>query len=61
LIELVYNSRTDKNTTHSYLELYYDLFVSKKESSKNVLDVGIYHGGSIKLWKDFSQMQMYMV
>jgi cephalosporin hydroxylase len=24
-----------------------------KETAKNVLEVGIYHGGSIKLWSDF--------
>jgi hypothetical protein len=58
LIELVNNSKTDKNTTHSYLELYQKLLISKKETAKNVLEVGIgnfgeKNGGSIKLWKDF--------
>jgi hypothetical protein len=53
LVELVDNSRTDKNTTHSYLELYQKLLVSKKETAKNVLEVGICDGGSIKLWSDF--------
>jgi len=27
--------------------------LSKKETAKNVLEVGICHGGSIKLWSDF--------
>lgn len=58
LAELVNNSNTDKNTTHSYLELYQTLLVSKKDSAKNVLEVGIgpfgqLSGGSIKLWHDF--------
>ena len=54
LEELVDNSRTDKNTLHSYLPLYQKLLVSKKETAKNVLEVGIYEGGgSIKLWSDF--------
>ena len=53
LLELVDNSRTDKNTLHSYLDLYQTLLASKKETAKNVLEVGIYHGGSIKLWHDF--------
>ena len=53
LIEIVDNSRTDKNNVHSYLELYQNLLVSKKETAKNVLEVGIYQGGSIKLWSDF--------
>ena len=53
LKELIDNSRTDKNTTHSYLDLYHQLLRSKKETAKNVLEVGIYAGGSIKLWSDF--------
>jgi hypothetical protein len=54
LEELVDNSRTDKNTSHSYLPLYQKLLVSKKETAKNVLEVGINEGGgSIKLWSDF--------
>jgi hypothetical protein len=53
LEEIVDNSRTDKNTRHSYLPLYQKLLISKKENAKNVLEVGIYNGGSIKLWSDF--------
>ena len=53
LSELVDNKLTDKNTVHSYLDLYYDLLCSKKETAKNILEVGIYRGGSIKLWHDF--------
>jgi hypothetical protein len=53
LEELVDNYRTDKNTTHSYLDLYERLLVSKKETAKNVLEVGIDKGGSIKLWSDY--------
>jgi hypothetical protein len=59
LEEIVDNSRTDKNTIHSYLPLYQKLLISKKETAKNVLEVGIgdyqgvTNGGSIKLWHDF--------
>ena len=53
LEQIVDNSRTDKNTVHSYLPLYQNLLIRKKETAKNVLEVGIYHGGSIKLWSDF--------
>ena len=53
LEELVNNTRTDKNTTHSYLPLYQKLLENKKETAKNVLEVGIQYGGSIKLWNDF--------
>lgn len=53
LEEIVDNSRTDKNTVHSYLPIYQDLLISKKESAQNILEIGILHGGSIKLWNDF--------
>ena len=53
LEEIVDNMKTDKNTKHYYLPLYQKLLISKKETAKNVLEVGIYNGGSIKLWSDF--------
>ena len=53
LESLVDNHRTDKNTWHSYLPLYDKLFIAKKETAKNVLEVGICSGGSIKLWSDY--------
>jgi hypothetical protein len=53
LEQIVENSRTDKNSTHSYLPLYQSLLIKKKESAKNVLEIGICGGGSIKLWSDF--------
>lgn len=53
LLNLVDNLRSDKNTVHSYLDLYQNLLISKKETALNVLEVGILDGGSIKLWGDF--------
>jgi cephalosporin hydroxylase len=53
LIYLADSTRTDKNTSHSYLDVYEELLSPKKHSAKNVLEVGIGFGGSIKLWSDF--------
>ena len=58
LSQLVDNTATDKNTTHSYLDLYETLLSSKKLTATNVLEVGIgdfkqTNGGSIKLWRDY--------
>ena len=60
LAEIVDNSRTDKNTVHSYLDLYQNLLVAKKDTAQNVLEIGIgdggqgiTNGGSIKLWYDY--------
>tara|TARA_Y100000389_G_C17466258_1_gene525914 strand:+ start:4640 stop:5233 length:594 start_codon:yes stop_codon:yes gene_type:complete len=58
LLDLVDNSRTDKNTIHAYLDLYEELFKSKKSSATNILEVGLgqrgnCHCGSAKLWFDY--------
>ncbi len=62
LSDIVDNLRTDKNTRHSYLNLYENLLCSKKYSAKNILEIGIgegndgvciSNGGSIKLWCDY--------
>jgi hypothetical protein len=58
------NEHTDKNTTHSYLDLYESLFQGKKETATHVLEVGIgyppYNGGSIMMWeKYFLNAQIY--
>jgi hypothetical protein len=44
----------DKGRDHDYINLYYnDEFDSKKNKSLNILEIGVSHGGSIKLWNDF--------
>ncbi len=53
LEQIVDNTRTDKNTTHSYLLLYESLSKNKKETAQNILEIGIQNGGSIKLWRDY--------
>ena len=58
LTDLINNLKTDKNTTHSYLDLYETLFEKKRHTAKNVLEIGIgnfgtKNGGSIKLWRDY--------
>jgi len=53
LTQLVNSEKTDKNTVHSYLPLYEILLKNKKNTCKNVIEVGIENGGSIKLWHDY--------
>jgi hypothetical protein len=58
LESLVDNRYTDKNIGHSYLPLYEKLLQNKKETAKNILELGIgnfgeKNGGSIKLWRDY--------
>lgn len=53
LVELSKGKPTDKNTTHSYLSYYHDILTPIRESAKNVMEVGIFDGGSIALWAEF--------
>ena len=69
LEDLVDNSRTDKNTHHSYLPLYQTILISKKETAKNVLEIGTgclaheyamkkgvsnyNNGNSMRMWRDY--------
>jgi len=63
LLDLIDNQRTDKNTSHSYIDVYEKLFKSKKELKNNILEIGIgwvkdENGGSIKLWRDYFKSSM---
>jgi hypothetical protein len=60
LIDLIDNEKTDKNTSHSYINAYERLFENKKFDTNNILEIGIgepkenkCNGGSIKLWRDY--------
>ena len=58
LFDLVDNLLTDKNTIHSYLELYEKLLCTKKLTATAILEVGIgnfieKNGGSIKMWYQY--------
>ena len=49
---------TDKNSDHSYLPLYEELLNGKKNSAKNILEIGIgdfnmKNGGSILMWRKY--------
>jgi hypothetical protein len=53
MFDLIDNTRTDKNTTHTYLDSYQRMLQHKKQTATNILEVGICAGGSIKLWHDY--------
>jgi len=44
---------TDKGTSHNYLTFYELLFSQYRESKIKIFEVGIFMGGSIKLWEDY--------
>jgi len=43
--------QSDKNTCHSYLEIYQNLFQNKNRV--NLLEIGIKRAGSLVMWADF--------
>lgn len=51
---------TDKNTTHTYLEAYDEVFAPYKSKTVNILEIGNNGGGSIDMWDDyFDDAQIY--
>lgn len=44
---------TDKNTGHSYLPYYDELFAKYVNKPVNLLEIGIYVGGSMLLWNKY--------
>jgi len=54
LIDLVDNGTTDKNTQHSYLEVYETLFAPLRETATHVLELGIGgHAGGLRLFRNY--------
>jgi len=55
LVELQnhYQFKTDKNSTHSYLETYDKLFNDYKHTKINLLEIGVLDGGSLELWNKY--------
>lgn len=54
---------TDKNTDHSYVDQFYDReFIKYRTKSITLVEIGVFHGESIKLWnKYFTNCTIYAV
>jgi hypothetical protein len=48
MLGLFDNTRTNKNTAHSYAKTYRSLFYDKTRTVTNVMEMGIRAGGSIR-------------
>lgn len=44
---------TDKNTNHSYGDLYQERFDPLRTSAKHVLEIGVFSGASTLVWAEF--------
>lgn len=50
---------TDKNTTHSYLEVYEQILAPYRSVAKNILEIGIFGGASLLMWEAYFTGTVY--
>lgn len=43
----------DKGTTHSYLEVYEELLAPYRKKAKNILEIGLMSGESLRMWTEY--------
>lgn len=43
----------DKNSTHSYIEVYEEILAPYRHTAKNVLEVGLMSGESLRMWAEY--------
>lgn len=41
---------TDKGTVHSYIDVYEELLKPYRNTAKNVLEIGVFKGNSLRMW-----------
>ena len=44
---------TDKDTKHSYIEVYEEIFYYHRNKEVNILEIGVQFGGSSLLWHEY--------
>lgn len=53
--------KSDKGTIHSYLEVYEEILAPYRETAKNILEIGIFKGDSLRMWKQYFIGDVYGV
>ncbi len=48
-----YACDSDKGGCHSYVEVYHELFTPFRDEKINFLEIGIFHGASLNMWRKF--------
>jgi hypothetical protein len=44
---------SDKGDIHSYLPVYEEILAPYRETAKNVLEIGLFHGHSLRMWEQY--------
>lgn len=51
--------KSDKGTVHSYLPVYELLFSFKRNTAKNILEIGLFNGASLLMWEQYFSGEVY--
>lgn len=48
-----FSAGTDKSWAHQYIHVYESLFEPIRSNVRNVLEIGVLDGGSLRMWRDY--------
>jgi hypothetical protein len=49
----------DKNSTHSYISVYEEILAPYRHTAKNILEIGLMSGESLKMWDEYFDGDVY--
>ncbi len=52
----IYNElpdKSDKGSVHSYLEVYESILAPYRETARNILEIGLFNGASLRMWEKY--------
>jgi hypothetical protein len=49
----------DKGSTHSYIEVYKEILAPYRKTAKNILEIGLMSGESLRMWADYFDGTVY--
>src|SRR6185503_1124341 len=49
----------DKGTVHSYIDIYERLLKPYREMAKNILEIGLMSGESLKMWSEYFKGEVH--
>jgi cephalosporin hydroxylase len=50
---------SDKGSTHTYIEVYAQLFAPYRHTAKNILEIGLMSGESLRMWDEYFDGDAY--
>lgn len=50
---------SDKGSVHSYLEVYEEIFSPYRKTAKNILEIGLFKGDSLRMWVEYFEGDVY--